>query len=218
MALMGNTNIRSIRIGVLDNDACALNYIMLMLKRLDHRNGMKLDLWSTTFPTRALQECRHGLQHTDILLLDMALNGVTGPQIAQLLRRASPTTAVIGMTSYEPELYQAEATQASITTILDKTTIADDLPEAIAAVLNAPPESCETSPASYGTEAPLPKLTDAEQRILMLSASGLNAKQIAARLGISVDTVFSHRRNIKTKFHISDWHDVVAQCRNRHII
>ena len=104
MAFRGNTNIRSIRIGVLDNDACALNYIMLMLKQLNNRNGMTLAPWTTTFPARALQECQHGMQHTDILLLDMALNGITGPQVAQSIHHISPTTAIIGMTSYEPEL------------------------------------------------------------------------------------------------------------------
>lgn len=93
MAFRGNTNIRSIRIGVLDNDACALNYIILMLKQLNNRNGMTLAPWTTTFPARALQECQHGMQHTDILLLDMALNGITGPQVAQSIHHISPTTA-----------------------------------------------------------------------------------------------------------------------------
>lgn len=181
MAFRGNTNIRSIRIGVLDNDVCALNYIILMLKQLNNRNGMTLAPWTTTFPARALQECQHGMQHTDILLLDMALNGITGPQVAQSIHHISPTTAIID-------------------------------------ALVAPPESLESEYESSSAQAPLPKLTDAEQRILTLSASGLNAKQIATRLGISVDTVFSHRRNIKTKFHISDWYDVIARSQQLHII
>ena len=218
MAFKGDIGIRSIRIGVLDNDACALNYIMLMLKQLNNRNGMTLNPWTTTFPARALQECQHGMRHTDILLLDMALNGINGPQVAKSIRRISPTTAIIGMTSYEPELYQAEASKAGITTILDKTTLADNLPKAIVDALAAPQESMESEYESSSAQTPLPKLTDAEQRILTLSASGLNAKQIATRLGISTDTVFSHRRNIKTKFHVSDWHDVIAQSRQLHII
>lgn len=210
--------VHNVRIGVLDNDACAMQYITLMLNQLNHRNGLELSLWSTTFPTRAIQECQSGNSPTNILLLDMALNGITGPQVAQSIRRISPTTAIIGMTSYEPELYQAEASKAGITTILDKTTLAGNLPKAIVDALAAPQESMESEYESSSAQTPLPKLTDAEQRILTLSASGLNAKQIATRLGISTDTVFSHRRNIKTKFHISDWHDVIAQSRQLHII
>ena len=189
-----------------------------MFKQLNNRNGMTLAPWTTTFPARALQECQHGMQHTDILLLDMALNGITGSQVAQSIHHISPTTAIIGMTSYEPELYQTEALKAGITTILDKTTLADNLPKAIIDALVAPPESLESEYESSSAQAPLPKLTDAEQRILTLSASGLNAKQIATRLGISADTVFSHRRNIKTKFHISDWYDVIARSQQLHII
>lgn len=215
----GNNAVRNVRIGVLDNDACAVQYIKLMLNQLNHRNGLELSLWSTTFPTRAIQECQSGNSPTDILLLDMALNGVTGPQVARILHQVSPTTAIIGMTSYEPELYRAEASQAGIPTILDKTTLSEQLSSAITDILHTPRPAFAPATAPTDLEATtMPRLTNAEQRILTLSASGLNAKQIATRLGISADTVFSHRRNIKTKFHASDWHDVIATCRRAHII
>lgn len=215
----GNMTVHNVRIGVLDNDACAMQYITLMLNQLNHRNGLELSLWSTTFPTRAIQECQSGNSPTNILLLDMALNGVTGPQVARILHQVSPETAIIGMTSYEPELYRTEAAQAGIPTILDKTTLSEQLPSAIIDVLRTPHPTFRPAAAPTGREpTAMPRLTSAEQRILTLSASGLNAKQIATRLGISADTVFSHRRNIKAKFQASEWHDVITACRNAHII
>lgn len=39
--------VHNVRIGVLDNDACAMQYITLMLNQLNHRNGLELSLWST---------------------------------------------------------------------------------------------------------------------------------------------------------------------------
>lgn len=40
----GNMTVHNVRIGVLDNDACAMQYITLMLNQLNHRNGLELSL------------------------------------------------------------------------------------------------------------------------------------------------------------------------------
>ena len=46
----------------------------------------------------------------------------------------------------------------------------------------------------------------------------LNSRQIADELGVSVDTVFSHRRNIKRKLAVNEWHEVIERCRTLHIL
>ena len=74
---------------------------------------------------------------------------------------------------------------------------------------------------STSADAPDPAgihLTAAEQRILALSMGHLNSRQIADELGVSVDTVFSHRRNIKRKLAVNEWHEVIERCRTLHIL
>ena len=94
---------RRLRIGVLDNDSCALEYIVAMLKQSTGSESNIADVWAYTKPAQAVQECRFG-QHTDILIVDMALNGLTGAQVAAEIRRISPDTGIIGITSYPPEV------------------------------------------------------------------------------------------------------------------
>ena len=96
---------RRLRIGVLDNDSCALEYIVAMLKQSTGSESNIADVWAYTKPAQAVQECRFG-QHTDILIVDMALNGLTGAQVAAEIRRISPDTGIIGITSYTPEVYE----------------------------------------------------------------------------------------------------------------
>lgn len=96
---------RRLRIGVLDNDSCALEYIVAMLKQPMGSESSIADIWAYTKPAQAVQECRFG-QHTDILIIDMALNGLTGAQVAAEIRKISPDTGIIGITSYTPEVYK----------------------------------------------------------------------------------------------------------------
>ena len=85
------------RIGILDNDACALDCIA-RLATSTHIHGRIVDVWSTTSPAVAILECQSGSRHTDVLLIDMALDGVTGPQIAAEIHRRAPGIVLIGLT------------------------------------------------------------------------------------------------------------------------
>jgi DNA-binding NarL/FixJ family response regulator len=53
-------------------------------------------------------------------------------------------------------------------------------------------------------ESPLRSLTDRELQVFGLIGRGVNTKQIAARLALSVKTVESHRENIKAKLGLAN--------------
>ena len=201
---------RRLRIGVLDNDSCALEYIVAMLKQSTGSENNIADIWAYTKPAQAVQECRFG-QHTDILIVDMALNGLTGAQVAAEIRKISPDTGIIGITSYTPEA------------LLDKSTLRSTLIDAIAAVAEGkhyPEDSAfpDVSESTETTHSAAIHLTSAEQRIITLSMGHRTSRQIADELGISIATVFSHRRNIKRKFGVKEWHEVIAQCHALHVL
>lgn len=46
-----------IRVGVIDNDKCALEYIISTLRRITINANKSWDIWGSTISTEALQEC-----------------------------------------------------------------------------------------------------------------------------------------------------------------
>lgn len=212
---------RRLRIGVLDNDLCALECIVAMVRQACGEHAP--DVWACSKPAQAIQECRFGTLRTDIVLVDMALNGLTGAQVAGEIRRHSPRTGIIGITSYEPRIYERTLMRAGAQALLDKSTLRATLADAIAAVADGEPYPADGGFAGVADPAPRPAVDDAvrltatERRIVTLSLGHMSPRQIAAELRVSPDTVFSHRRNIKNKLGTGEWHDVLDRCRELHI-
>lgn len=61
-------------------------------------------------------------------------------------------------------------------------------------------------------------LTEREEAILALMAEGLIKKEIAARLGISVNTVVTHLKSIYTKLHVTTNTGAVAKAVRERIV
>lgn len=223
-----------LRIGVLDNDALALDSIMRMLRAQSRGARRKVTVWSTSSPTYAIQECRAPNVPTDVLLIDMALNGVTGPQIGMEIIKRSPRTVVIGMTSYNLDTYRQAAERAGIVTLLDKAEFGLGLFRTIEELVDAQHQptgdrplirtdvpstlSPADEPVTTERHMPLKPLSTTERTIIVLSLSPLSTKQIGARMGISADTVSSHRRNIKRKLGVDTWFEALEYCRSLHIV
>jgi DNA-binding NarL/FixJ family response regulator len=219
---------RLLRIGVVDNDLLALEGIVALLQRLTLRDGWQIDIWSTDNPAQAIQECRFGKRHTDIIFIDMALNGLTGAQVAAEIRKHVEDIGIIGITSYEPQSYVSAMLSVGAQALLDKTTLKQTLPDALEAVSQGLPYPSDSGflPVSRAYEARIfsedtvlnEKLTGTELSIIILSLRQLNTEEIAKRLGTTKSTVFSHRRNIKNKLHADTWNGALENCRRLHII
>lgn len=194
----------SIEIGILDNDPCALECITAIvesyLRRQEQENKLPTRLWGTTIAVEAMQKCK---ESTTILLLDMQLDCVTGIQVAKFIRRFNESICIIGITSFDIATYTQSAQQAGMSILLDKATLRETLPSTLDHLLFG---------GSF-TTALNAILTDNEIRFLVLSLQGLCNKQIARAMGISLNTVFSHRNRIKQKLHTNDWNQVLEECR-----
>ena len=99
----------TISIGVLDNDSLALNAIAVMTSRLSPRFHI---IWSTTSPAMALQRCMTHGARPDVLVVDMALGGITGADICARIRRRTPTIGLVCVTSYDLDPYRQDAVEA----------------------------------------------------------------------------------------------------------
>ncbi|MEP7357419.1 MAG: response regulator transcription factor [Anaerolineales bacterium] len=153
-------------------------------------------------------------QHApDVVLMDLIMPGMDGVQATQLVKKASPRTQVIVLTSYHEDEHIFPAIRAGALSYVLKDIDPDELAEAIRrahageAVLH-PRVAARLVQELHGAggDAPNPfsDLTERELDVLRLVAAGQTNKDIAASLVISEKTVKSHISNILGKLHLAD--------------
>ncbi len=150
-----------------------------------------------------------GLVKPDVVLMDMTMPRLNGIHAAQQLRERFPEVRVLVLSMHGDREFIVESLKAGVRGYVLKECSPDELYRAIHTVVAG---------QYYLTPSVLPPLiedylrllqmeenssacplSDREQDVLRLFVKGLNAKQIAARLGISKNTVDTHRRRIMDK-------------------
>ena len=153
---------------------------------------------------RALVEAAPRLA-PDIVLLDISMPLLNGLDAARRLRTLVPDTRLIFLTMHADPTYASEAFDAGAAGYLLKRSAASELGVAIATVLSGrkyltPLITSDALRASVPRSVTVPptlgRLTPRQREVLQLVAEGHTAKDIAARLGISVKTVEFHKASI----------------------
>jgi two-component system invasion response regulator UvrY len=150
-------------------------------------------------------------QHSpDVVVLDLSLPGHDGLEGLAALRGHYPAQRVIMLSMYSEESYAVAALKAGASGYVTKTMAAEELVKAIRKVVDGGTyispglaellarEACARPPA-----APHHCLTARESEILVLIGAGLQVKQVAAELGISVSSVNTYRNRIFQKMRLS---------------
>jgi DNA-binding NarL/FixJ family response regulator len=157
----------------------------------------------------------------DLALLDIGMPELNGLEAAPRIAREAPRTRVVILSMHADEKHVAQALRAGVAGYLLKDSFADELPVLIRAVsrgetylspgiskqvVEALKSKMSGTPAgSEAAEPSLPDLLTARQReILQLVAEGESTKEIAAKLGLSVKTVETHRTQIMNRLQIRD--------------
>ena len=99
-----------------------------------------------------------------------------------------------------------------------KDTISDDLIHVIREVHAGRPVVTPEIQQALDERARLPTLSLRERQVLELMAEGMRNKEIAAALGISLDTAGMHMKNLFTKLDVHDRTAAVARAIRRGII
>jgi len=99
-----------------------------------------------------------------------------------------------------------------------KDTISDDLIHVIREVHAGRPVVTPEIQLALDEGKRLPALSMREGQVLELVAEGMRNKEIAAALGISIDTVGMHVKNLYTKLDVHDRTAAVAKAIRRGII
>ena len=139
----------------------------------------------------------------DIVVMDMMMPGLGGPEATRRLVAEHPDIKVIALSMHSDERLVASMLAAGAAAYLLKSAASDKLLEAIDAVSAGrrylSPElagalDLQGDPAS--TPAPLSRR---EREVLQLLAQGLTSKEIAARLDVTSNTIDTHRKTVMNK-------------------
>jgi NarL family two-component system response regulator LiaR len=155
--------------------------------------------------------------------MDMVMPDMDGASATRIIRKQSPLTQVIALTSFKEEILVHSALQAGAIGYLLKDVSADELVQAIRAAhagrSTLSPEAAQALVhAASQPPAPGLDLTEREYEVLTLMIEGLNNTQIAGRLNVSPSTVKSHVSNILSKLGVASRTEAVTLALRNHII
>jgi two-component system, NarL family, response regulator LiaR len=155
----------------------------------------------------------------DVVLMDLLLPGVDGVEATRQLKRLSPRSQVVVLTSQHDDGLILAALRAGAIAYLLKSVKMEDLAEAIrraaggegtlhprvaARVIQELRTPSSVDAAADATANAYVELTARELEVLKLIAEGLTNAEITARLVLSEHTVKGHVSNILSKLHLAD--------------
>jgi DNA-binding NarL/FixJ family response regulator len=140
----------------------------------------------------------------DVVLMDLVMPMGDGVSAIRAIRRDLPDTEVIALTSFMEDDMVGKAIQAGAIGYLLKDTEAQELRRYIKAAaagqLVLSPQAASRLLRDLKAPPTLSPLTEREQQVLNLMASGASNKEIGQILGVSGPTVKSHISSILAKF------------------
>lgn len=156
----------------------------------------------------------------DILLLDITMPKLTGPQVAERALKLNPRVAIVVLTMHEDAYYLQELFKIGVRGFVLKKSTGTDLLQAIRAAYRGdqyvdPALAGHLVSLFVGTRAGkasqgrLDALTPREREVCTLLAYGHTNGEIATRLHISERTVESHRNHITAKLDLRTRADLV---------
>jgi len=148
----------------------------------------------------------------DVIVMDISMPGLNGLEATRHILAEQPGVRVVGLSMHSDRRYLRAVFEAGATGYLLKNAASDELVQAIRAVARG---QHYVSPsiaglivegfvagASSGAPASPVELSAREREVLQLLAEGNTSKDVAARLGLALSTVETHRRQISTKLGI----------------
>ena len=150
----------------------------------------------------------------DVVLMDVRMSGMDGVEATQRIRTRQSGTEVIVLSNYDDDRYIFDALHAGARGYLLKDVSADQLAEAIRAVMRGESMLDRSvmdrvvgefqQMGRQGQNPPPERLTARELEVLQRLAEGRSNQEIAELLVVSEKTVKSHLTSIYRKLNVRD--------------
>jgi len=141
----------------------------------------------------------------DVTLMDLQMQqGLSGVEAIQQIRALCADARILVLTTYSGDANAIRALRAGATGYLLKNGIRGELIDAIRAVHAGRRIVCSEVAHQLAEHALDDPLTDRESTVLHLVSQGQLNKQIASRLGLSVDTIKAQLKTIFEKLGVHD--------------
>jgi len=173
-----------LRCVVVEDQLMFLQLLVGMLRSID---GLEVVATATT-AAAGIAAC---LEHRpSLLILDLALPDQDGVDVAVALARIHPAARLIVLSAAASSFVCDPALDPMLHAVVDKIDACETLAAEIRELLGDRRDAGAL-------------LTEREEQVLILIGQGLTNQRIAERLGLSVHTVDTHRRNISSKLGVS---------------
>ncbi len=163
----------------------------------------------------------------DVAIVDVAMKGLNGIEAAAQMLRTQPRLSVLILSMHTDRRYVIRAIKAGAQGYLLKDSVEAELLQAIRAVhagrhffspaIAEIARDAERLPGK-SVEDPYERLTDRERHVHQLLAEGNSNKEIAARLGLSLHTVETHRSHIMEKLGVHSMAELVLEAVRRGLV
>ena len=157
-------------------------------------------------------------QAPDVVLMDIGLPAMSGIETVRRLRALSPATQVMMVTVFDDTVSVFESLKAGASGFLLKRAPVGELMAAIRdlAAGGAPMSGVIARKVVqfFGQHGPAPEvqtLSAREHQVLLALSQGEQYKEIAAELGISINTVRRHIMSIYEKLHVNSRLEAVGK-------
>lgn len=151
----------------------------------------------------------------DIVLMDIAMPGLSSIEAAQQIKKLRPDTKVLFLTMYDDQEYIVQCLKAEAAGYVLKDTPSSQLISAIREITRGgqyiSPIALKKVMVDYlggrkpgDLTASYDQLTAREREVLKLLAEGNTTKEVASHLNISAKTADVHKSNLMRKLNIHD--------------
>ncbi len=155
----------------------------------------------------------------DLIIVDISLARSNGIDLVEDLRRDFPELPVLVLSMYDDAMYAERALMAGARGYVMKQRAIAQVVEAVRQVLSGHIYASDKikdrmlnrmiASKSSGSGFSLDALTNRELEVFRLMGEGLDSKEIAARLNLSMKTVGTHREKIKEKLELKHYTELV---------
>jgi len=146
----------------------------------------------------------------NVVTMDINLPGMNGFDAAQMIRKYSPGSRILGVSMHSQPAYARKMIQAGAKGYVTKNSSYEELMLAISEIHNNRTYICQdikdilAQQSFEGKEQGLNSLSSREIEIIGYIKKGYSSKQIAEPLNISMKTIEVHRYNILKKLNLKN--------------